>query len=267
MFTPGQVAVSTMALNNPPELVRLVTAAPELRLGVELFAEGPEWDDWERAVGLVRTLLRDHQGRRSLHAPFYDLNLASERYSSLRSLTKAVLERSVLAAAELDCGYLVVHPCSGTSYLFSRWATQRLVKEALGELAEKARSSGVRLAVENVGYGPTQLFDAGEFVRLVREIPHLYAVLDVGHAFVNRWDMPEVLVQLGDRLLALHLHDNHGQLDEHLPIGQGAIDFGLLWSVLETSLWQPTLVLETTAPRRRRCWRTPATSAAWRPKG
>jgi sugar phosphate isomerase/epimerase len=38
---------------------------------------------------------------------------------------------------------------------------------------------------------------------------------------------------LGDRIVESHLHDNHGQADEHLPVGEGQIDFELVTSLLK----------------------------------
>jgi sugar phosphate isomerase/epimerase len=46
--------------------------------------------------------------------------------------------------------------------------------------------------------------------------------LDVGHA--NTGLLPEFM-ELKSRLANLHVHDNNGKFDEHLPIGDGTVDF------------------------------------------
>lgn len=50
-------------------------------------------------------------------------------------------------------------------------------------------------------------------------------MLDTGHAHVNGWDIPAVVKALGERLVACHVHDNDGNGDAHLPVGQGDIDW------------------------------------------
>jgi sugar phosphate isomerase/epimerase len=49
---------------------------------------------------------------------------------------------------------------------------------------------------------------------------------------------------LGSRLMEIHLHDNHGEADDHLPLGQGNIDFPSLFSLLEKKKIQPTYTIE-----------------------
>jgi sugar phosphate isomerase/epimerase len=49
---------------------------------------------------------------------------------------------------------------------------------------------------------------------------------------------------LGARLMEIHLHDNHGEADEHLPLGQGDIDFASLFSLLEKKKVQPIYTIE-----------------------
>ena len=42
---------------------------------------------------------------------------------------------------------------------------------------------------------------------------------------MNGWNIPEVIDRTAGRLCALHLHDNDGTCDAHLPMGQGSIDW------------------------------------------
>jgi len=69
--------------------------------------------------------------------------------------------------------------------------------------------------------------------------------LDTGHinAFsrlpVKRWW--EVL---GERVIALHLHDNDGLSDDHLPPGNGIFDFPALVGLLRDRDTLPLMTLE-----------------------
>jgi sugar phosphate isomerase/epimerase len=53
---------------------------------------------------------------------------------------------------------------------------------------------------------------------------NLHAILDIGHAHCNsRTPVVQWIVSLGDRIRYVHLHDNHGEHDEHLGLGEGSI--------------------------------------------
>jgi sugar phosphate isomerase/epimerase len=237
----GRVFVSTLPLARPLDIKTLAATGA----GVEIFAEGPRWQDPENGLKFMAMLLHDYQGPRSLHAPFYDLNLASENYSLIRELTLDVYKHFLEIAATLRCEHLVVHPHACTSPIYDPASARQRVKNVLPLLASAAQRAGVRLAVENIGRGSTQLFDSEEYINLFREIDGIFALLDIGHAYLNGWDIPRVIWQLGDKLVALHLHDNRGRDDEHLPVGTGRINWRLVWEALALLPAAPALVLES----------------------
>lgn len=49
--------------------------------------------------------------------------------------------------------------------------------------------------------------------------------LDVGHAQVSGHNPASYIDVLRDELYHVHLHDNYGTIDEHLPLGEGVIDY------------------------------------------
>lgn len=72
--------------------------------------------------------------------------------------------------------------------------------------------------------------------------------LDTGHFNVfshtplNIW-----LQELGKYLGQLHLHDNHGSTDEHLPVGKGNFPFADLFQSLKKKKIHPIITLEAHA--------------------
>ena len=70
-------------------------------------------------------------------------------------------------------------------------------------------------------------------------------LLDTGHAHVNGWDIPAVIKALGKRLKACHLHDNGGAGDEHLPIGQGSINWEAYFKAIQKHAPKSIQVLES----------------------
>ena len=52
------------------------------------------------------------------------------------------------------------------------------------------------------------------------------------------------LEALGKYLAEVHLHDNHGEADEHLPVGEGTFDFKQFFSLLSERKLSPIYTLE-----------------------
>ncbi|MFZ3209855.1 MAG: TIM barrel protein, partial [Geobacteraceae bacterium] len=64
--------------------------------------------------------------------------------------------------------------------------------------------------------------------------PRLRHCFDVGHwNLFKKVGMEEWFDQLGSFIAETHIHDNHGLRDEHLPIGEGSIDFDLFFRLME----------------------------------
>ena len=83
------------------------------------------------------------------------------------------------------------------------------------------------LAVENMIF-PHEIFPTPQDLQLLIQqvkAPKVGVCLDVGHATAANQDWKEFFSVLGERIMHLHVHDNCGFVDEHLPIGQGNIDY------------------------------------------
>ena len=109
-----------------------------------------------------------------------------------------------------------------------RWA-----KEGLVEVARAAREYGVVLGIEQEAGNAIET--ATDTKQMIEEIgmDNVRALLDVGHSMVTFWSRfsrgglhpVDAVYHLKDYLVHVHLHDNHGLVDEHLVPGTGLIDF------------------------------------------
>jgi sugar phosphate isomerase/epimerase len=77
--------------------------------------------------------------------------------------------------------------------------------------------------------------------------------LDIGHWHYSGmgagWrNLPEWLDIAGERAGHLHLHDNDGSSDQHLPMGMGDIDFAELWRLLSERGLDPSATIENHSP-------------------
>jgi sugar phosphate isomerase/epimerase len=68
---------------------------------------------------------------------------------------------------------------------------------------------------------------------------------DIGHQFVfGKVSLDSWIDMLGPYIGQLHLHDNSGSKDEHLPLGSGKIDFYPLIGFLKKRKKLPLITLE-----------------------
>jgi len=98
--------------------------------------------------------------------------------------------------------------------------------------------------LENVGYHGTSLFNAEEYLGFVKKFAPAGYLIDLGHAHLNGWNPAALLEQPGPLLTGIHLRDNHGDDDRHLPVGEGNIPWPDLWPLLGSLADHRPLILE-----------------------
>ena len=80
----------------------------------------------------------------------------------------------------------------------------------------------------------------------MKSVPQLNCHLDVAHAFIEggMGRIEEYLNRFSSKLMHIHIHDNHGELDEHLPLGSGSIDFKKVVRWLKAIGYNRTITFE-----------------------
>ncbi len=98
---------------------------------------------------------------------------------------------------------------------------------AMRELCTFGKSKRIALMLENVPVGDYGTGGIGNYSHVMESVPQLNCHLDIAHAFIEggMGRIETYLKQFSPRLVHIHIHDNHGELDEHLPLGSGSIDF------------------------------------------
>jgi len=199
-------------------------------------------DDWaDRLDGSRIRLLLDLTSvwdvLYTIHAPIIDLNIASAN-ERLKRLSALLVKESIDHAHALGAPLVVVHPGSfppdGRGNPEAHW---RLNSESLSEICEHAAKEGVEVCIENMPAGTRLFFQTPQdFLRASEEGLDFEIALDVGHANTKGL-LNEFLAQLRGRIRHLHLHDNKGDRDAHLPVGRGTID----WKLLKREIDIPSL--------------------------
>ena len=178
-----------------------------------------------------------------VHLPF-SVQIGSP-FAPVREGVVAEFTAGMDLAADLGASTVVFHPSS------SAWdrgwtSAERLpfVHDALDDLVPAALDRGLEPCLENVVSGS---YDVRAFPELLAQYPGASMTFDTSHALLAGVDEPEMADfcrTYADRIAHLHLVDTRGDVDEHLPIGMGRIDFGTVLSGLAEASWSGTAALE-----------------------
>jgi sugar phosphate isomerase/epimerase len=182
-------------------------------------------------------------GRRiTLHGPFQDL-------------APGALDDGVLGAARCRLRqafrYLpVFRPTAVVCHLgyearHYRWDQELWLARSAAtwkELAGRAAPYGVTVMLENVSETEPELFLE---VLARANAPNLKVCFDVGHLLAfSTGDFPYWLKTLAPVIGHLHLHDNHGDEDNHLALGAGRVPLKETLDYLAAHKRRPSVTLE-----------------------
>ncbi len=185
-----------------------------------------------------------HQARRrlTLHAPFQDL-LPGARDEMILAVSRRRLRQAFRLLPVFKPATIVCH--LGYDSKLYQWERQEwLERSALTwkEFTALAAAHRVTLMLENVYETDPDLFL--DLITLINA-PNLQVCLDVGHlqAF-GGGDFDRWLHTLWPFIGQLHLHDNRGDLDAHLALGQGDVPLAAVLNFLAARDRQPLVTLE-----------------------
>ena len=209
-------------------LKRLVS----LGAGAEIYLENQiVMDLISSEVKEMGNLLEGHGVACTVHAPFMDLSPGGYD-KEIRRITREKLKKAVEVAVLLRAKSVVCHPG------YDKWRFDRNEKlwldgsiETWTEVIREAKG-GPLIMVENIfEEQPSTLIEL--FAHFKDE--NLWFCFDSGHFnLFSSLSLDGWLVPLKDRIREMHLHDNHGGWDEHLPVGAGTFPFRELKAMLRS---------------------------------
>jgi sugar phosphate isomerase/epimerase len=175
----------------------------------------------------------------SVHAPFRDLNIASLNAGAYEA-ARADMMSTVRIADRIGATVVNVHPGIHSYYPERYWPEmKRLEKAVYEELSAFGTPKGIRIVAENLIKTNVHFEDTWTLDGIIElhddwDSPLKGVCLDTGHANQAGLDVPSAVRRLGKRIKHLHLQDNHGgPIDEHLPIGDGLIDWDAVFDALD----------------------------------
>ena len=217
---------------------------------VDFTFEPPAADPAQLDTAAIRSALTKYNLNVVAHTAYY-LPVASP-FTSIREACLLELRQALQAARQIGAEVMNVHFDKPPAF-FSEEQTVQWHVEVLQPLCDDARRLGITVMVEHVPFaGSNQL----EMIRrLLKKIPLLQFHLDSGHAKLersyDRWD--EYLDLLGDRLRHVHLSENDGTTDQHLPLGaapRSTTSWRQHIRKLKESGYDGTITLEVFSPQK-----------------
>jgi len=167
---------------------------------------------------------------------------------SIRQASLAEMLASLKTAAGLGAEKVVFHP--GTIHGMAHFVPEiagGFGLESLDAINHLANDLGVPLCIENMFPGYGAFFEAEAYDPVFARYPEIQMTLDSGHAHIgspggNR--LKRFVKRFGPRIQHIHISDNNGQADEHLPPGMGSIDFRWLVVNLKKIGFQGSVTFE-----------------------
>lgn len=222
--------------DTPAELVRFFEGTGFRLLDLSLYRSiypgsallDDRWERWIGDAGEAAAAL----GMRfcQAHAPNGNLHAAGEEFDVFLEATI----RSVEACAVLGIPNIVTHQqdIGGYPSREYRRLNLRRNREFFEKLFPAMERTGVHVLIENScdRHAPTKEQNTRHFASTAAELldladfighPLLQVCWDIGHANIQGVDQYQSILELGDRLRALHIADNYGDMDSHVAPFQG----------------------------------------------
>jgi len=215
--------------------------------GIEIFCTRShfEYSVKTEIQAMAGALEANHLELTSLHAPTSrDISAMRESGTPLsicevervrRIEAMDELKRVIDVAEDLPYSRLIFH--MGGSRETADPRKRDAAFSTLEHLILHAHHAGVTICIENT---TSEMGDPRYLRAFVDEtrLSGLRFNFDIGHAYLS--DFPEheriekSLAPLRDLISSVHLHDNHGEKDEHLPPYDGTIDWSAAIKLLKT---------------------------------
>jgi len=217
-----------ICMRGNPDQHEFLPEITEIGAGIELGSYGlvgiQSEQNWKDRLSMHKSTCDKFNGPVAIHGPFIGIEFAHDDHL-IRDAVQRRLDMTFEAAIELKAGRVILHSGYRHEYdlfkLRNRWRERQVEfwKQEIRRWAE----SGITIAIENNAETMPDLL-----VSLADGVDHtsLGLCFDIGHQHVfSDLDASEWVRRMGKRLIHVHLHDNDGTADRHLPMGEGTIDF------------------------------------------
>ncbi len=236
-----------ICMQGEPEQLDFLAEIAELGAGIELGSYGligiQSAQSWDRRISQHKALRERFDGPLAIHGPFIGIEYAHVDHL-IRDAVRQRLDMIFEVAVTLKASRVVLHSGYRIEYdyfnLRDFWL--ELNTEFWRREIHRWADQDISIVIENNTEKRPDLL-----VSLVSEVnnPYLGLCLDIGHQNVfSDQDAVEWVRKMDRHLFHVHLHDNDGLEDQHLPVGSGTIDFKPFYETLMQNVPGVTISLE-----------------------
>lgn len=239
-------------------MIEIIPSAGELGKYAELAEKnslGFEYNDFfmpdllddrealKHRIALYRGLKRP-EGIDTLHGVFFDI-VPFSWDSGIRRHSLYRMQQSMEIACELGCRGVIFHTglapglVSDERYR-SNWL--EVMEKTMRRLL--ADSDRVEIYCENT-FDERSPLELRDLALALRDEERFGVCLDVAHLMLSGEKPERWFQELAPYIRHFHLNDNHLERDEHLHLGDGCIDWGLIFKLInDKGLWGASMLLE-----------------------
>jgi len=216
---------------------------------VEISIEGPKAfpENLRRNKAKILKLLKRHGMFAVGHTMWW--NDLGSPYEHVRKGWVQESKNAIDVAGELGIKLVNFHFDNVPSILLRDGKTRKKILDnyvkSLRELAAYGKSHGVAIMLENGAFS-RDFSDAATYRYVADRVREVGVHLDVGHAFIHG-GMANVLRFIRTfkkRIVHVHIHDNYGSEDDHLPLGTAKIDYEKIAKELKKIGYSETVTFE-----------------------
>lgn len=204
---------------------------------IDVFLEEDEASPQNINISESKKLLQNYNLNTVGHTAWY-LPIGSPNKAMRVTAVKEV-SKCFDVFRNLDVKLVTIH-ADWASGIFSEDESINFQSESLNLIDDNAREYGLEII-----YEPTvSKYDTIENIgKVLKKVPNINFHLDIGHANLNNNSPVEFIEAFHSKMKHVHLHDNDGIRDLHLPIGCGNIHWQRTISELK-KYYDGTITLE-----------------------
>ncbi len=199
-------------------------------------------------AGKINKLIKKHKMFALGHAPWW-IDLGSP-HEIVRDAWFQECKKIIDVGRKINVKKITFHAHSQSMMLSDRGMLNEVISNYIENMNKLVNYAGDSMAVmlENT----TEMSSIKDFGKIISKVGGLGVNLDIGHAFIGGGmkSVTDHIKKFNRRIEHIHMHDNHGKMDEHLPIGVASIDFRRTVNELKKIKYNKTIALEVFVPER-----------------
>ena len=187
-------------------------------------------------------LINSYELKYTIHSAYTDLNIASFN-KAIQKASINEIERSIDFAVDIDSDIVVIHP--GIVSYTARNQVDFVYSLSLIELRDYAKDRGVNPCIENLPAIQGFMYQDINLLNETLTELDMPMTLDIGHAHTAGFAPEEMYF---DCVKHIHVHDNPGDEDSHLTLGEGSLAVNDFFDVFMNKRYDGIYMLELHSP-------------------